>query len=110
MHCHKISFILSLFKFFLIVDDSFSRLTTRMIVHDSISVSCFPQTSAGSCKMAARSSSRGSTAASEIPVYIQDDHDKENIKDEDNVEKMSSEESVNSQELGETPQKKEAYH
>ena len=25
----------------MIVDDTFSRLTTRMIVHDSISVSCF---------------------------------------------------------------------
>ena len=25
----------------MIVDDSFSRLTTRMIVHDSFSVSCF---------------------------------------------------------------------
>ena len=30
-----------MFKFFLIVDDSFSRLTTRMIVRDSFSVSCF---------------------------------------------------------------------
>ena len=39
---HQLSFILSLFKFFMIVDDSFSRLTTRMIVsHDSFSVSCF---------------------------------------------------------------------
>ena len=42
---HQVSFILSLFKFFMIVDDSFSRLTTRMIVHDMIaydsSVSCF---------------------------------------------------------------------
>ena len=25
----------------MIVDDSFSRLTTRMIVHDNFSVSCF---------------------------------------------------------------------
>ena len=32
---HQLSFSLSLFKFFMIVDDSFSRLTTRMIVHDS---------------------------------------------------------------------------
>ena len=32
---HQLSFSLSLFKFFTIVDDSFSRLTTRMIVHDS---------------------------------------------------------------------------
>ena len=39
--CHQLSFNLSLFKFFMIVDDSFSRLTTRMIVHDSFSVSCF---------------------------------------------------------------------
>ena len=38
---HQLSFSLSLFKFFMIVDDSFSRLTTRMIVHDSFSVSCF---------------------------------------------------------------------
>ena len=32
---------LSLFKFFMIVDDSFFRLTTRMIVHVSFSLSCF---------------------------------------------------------------------
>ena len=38
---HQLSFSLSLFKFFMIVDDSFSRLTTCMIVHDSFSVSCF---------------------------------------------------------------------
>ena len=38
---HQLSFGLNLFKFFMIVDDSFSRLTTRMIVHDSFSVSCF---------------------------------------------------------------------
>ena len=38
---HQLSFSLSLFEFFMIVDDSFSRLTTRMIVHDSFSVSCF---------------------------------------------------------------------
>ena len=38
---HQLSCSLSLFKFFMIVDDSFSRLTTRMIVHDSFSVSCF---------------------------------------------------------------------
>ena len=38
---HKLSFSLSLFKFFMIVADSFSRLTTCMIVHDSFSVSCF---------------------------------------------------------------------
>ena len=38
--------------------------------------------------------------------YIQDDNvDKENIEDQDNVEKISSEESVNWQELEETPQK-----
>ena len=41
MHYHQLSFILSVFKFFMIVDDSFSRLTTRMIVRDSFSVSCF---------------------------------------------------------------------
>ena len=38
---HQLSFSLSLFKFFMIVDDSFSHLTMRMIVHDSFSVSCF---------------------------------------------------------------------
>ena len=38
---HQLSFSLSLFKFFMIVDDSFSRLTTRMIVHDGFSVFCF---------------------------------------------------------------------
>ena len=38
---HQLSFSLSLFKFFMIVDDSFSRLTMRTIVHDSSSVSCF---------------------------------------------------------------------
>ena len=36
-----LSFTLSVFKFFMIVDDSFARLTTRMIVDDSSSVSCF---------------------------------------------------------------------
>ena len=35
---HQLSFSLSLFKFFMIVDDSFSRFTTRMIVNDSVSV------------------------------------------------------------------------
>ena len=36
---------------------------------------------------AMKSSQRGSAAASEICVYIQDDnHDKENIKDQDNRE------------------------
>ena len=38
---NQLSFRLNLFKFFMIVDDNFSRLTTRMIVHDSFSVSCF---------------------------------------------------------------------
>ena len=57
--------------------------------------------------MAAKSSSRGSAAASEIRVYIQDDnHDKENIEDQYNIEKISSEESVISQELEETPPKR----
>ena len=32
---HQLSFSLSFFKFFMIVDDRFSRLTTYMIVHDS---------------------------------------------------------------------------
>ena len=34
-HDHQLSFSLSLFKFFMMVDDSFSRLTTRMIVFRS---------------------------------------------------------------------------
>ena len=52
-----------------------------MIVHDSFSSTCFPGKSASSFKMAAISSSRGSTAASEICVYIQDDnHDKKILK------------------------------
>ena len=38
---HQLSLSLSLFKFSMIVDDSFSRLTTHMIVHDSFLVSCF---------------------------------------------------------------------
>ena len=38
---HELSFRLSLFKFFMIVDDSFSRLTTCTIVHYSFLVSCF---------------------------------------------------------------------
>ena len=38
---HQLSFSLSLFKFFMIVGDNFSHLTTLMIVHDSFSVSCF---------------------------------------------------------------------
>ena len=60
--------------------------------------------------MADKSSSRGSAAASEICVYFQDDnHDKENTEDQGNMEKIFSKESVNSQELEETPQK-EAYH
>ena len=57
--------------------------------------------------MPTKSSSRGSAAASEIRVYIQDDnHDKENTEDQDILEKIFSEESVNSQELEETLQKK----
>ena len=57
--------------------------------------------------MAAKSSSWGSAAASEICVYIQNDnHDTENIENQDDIEKISSEESVNSQELEETQQKK----
>ena len=41
--------------------------------------------------MAAKSFSQGTFAASEIHVYIQDDnHDKENIEDQDNIEKISS--------------------
>ena len=66
----------------------------------------FPK-SAGSFKLVIKSSLRGSAAASEIRVYVQDDnHDKENIEDQDNMEKISSEESFYSQELEETPQKR----
>ena len=38
---HQLSFSLSLFKFFMIVYDGFSCLTTRIIVNDSFSVSYF---------------------------------------------------------------------
>ena len=38
---HQLSFSLSFFKFFTIVDDSFSRLTTCMLVRHSFSVSRF---------------------------------------------------------------------
>ena len=55
----------------------------------------FPQQLAGLLKMAAVSSLWGWAAASEICVYIQEcNHDKENIADQDNIEKISSEESV----------------
>ena len=54
--------------------------------------------------MIAKSSSRGLVTASEICVYIQDDnHDKENIEDQENIGKISSKESVHSQELKKTP-------
>ena len=36
MHYHRVSFTLNMFKTFMIVDDSFSRLSTRMIVYDSL--------------------------------------------------------------------------
>lgn len=64
------------------------------ILHDSWWY-FFPQKLAGSFKMTALSSLWGSAAASEICVYIQEcNHDKENIADQDNIEKISSEESV----------------
>ena len=96
----------------MIVNDSFPRLTARMIiVHDSFWSAVFSENRRARLKWPPKGSSRGSAAASEIHVYIQDDnHDKENIEDQNNIEKISSEESVNSQELEETPQKKEAYH
>ena len=69
--------------------------------------SCFPRKSGYSFKIAARRSSRGSAADKEIRVYIQDDdHNNKNIEHQDSIEKTSSEESVNSLELEETPQKK----
>ena len=57
---------------------------------------------AGSFKMAAKSFSRGSATASEI----QDDNHGENIEDQDNIDKISYEEIVNSNELEQTPQKR----
>ena len=81
----------------MIVNDSFPRLTTRMIVHDSFWSAVFPKHQWAHLKW------------KEIRVYIQDDnHDKENTEDQDILEKIhvSSEESVNSQELEETLQKK----
>ena len=94
-------------RIFMIVDDSFLRLTTHMIVHDSFWSAVFPENQRARLKWPPNGSSRGSAAASEIRVYIQDDnHDKENSEDQDKIEKICSEGSVNSQELGETPQKK----
>lgn len=84
----------------MIVDDSFSRLTTRMIAHDSF-WSGFSRKSAGSFKMASKSSSRGSASASEIRFYTQD-----NNNEKKNIENQESGESVNSQEFEETPPKK----
>ena len=56
--------------------------------------------------MAAKSSSQGSVAASEVRVYIQDDnHDKEILKTKI-TQKISSEKSVNLHELEDTPQKR----
>ena len=79
----------------MIVDDSLSRLTTRMSFWSAAFLK------------ARRAPSRGSAAASEIRVYIEDDNQhKENIEDQDDIEKTSSNESVNSQELEETPQKR----
>ena len=40
---HRLSFILSLLKFLMIVDDSLSCLTTRMIIHDSFWSAVFPE-------------------------------------------------------------------
>ena len=65
----------------MIVDDSLYCLTTHIIVHDSFLVSDFPRKSASLFKMTAKSFTRGSAAASEIHVYIQDDnHDKKIMK------------------------------
>ena len=82
----------------MIVDDSFSRLTTRMIVHDSFTVSCFPRKSAGSFKMAAKSS-RGS---SENSVDIEDDNP-------DIIEKVHVIDET-PEELEEPQNKKTPYH
>ena len=60
--------------------------------------------------MAAKSSSQGLDGTSKIRVYIIFKmiikHAKENIEDKDIMEKTSSKESVISQELEETPQKR----
>ena len=54
---------------------------------------------------AMKSSSRGSFTASEIRVYIfKMVIISKNIEDQDNIEKISSEEGVNSQELEKIPQ------
>ena len=56
-------------------------------------------------KSAVKSSLRGSAAASEIRVYIfKMVIISKNIEDQDNIEKISSEEGVNSQELEKIPQ------
>ena len=69
----------------MIVDDSLSRFTTRMIVHDSFWSAVFPENRWARKFLA-------SATASEIRVYIENDnHDKENIEDRDNIEEISSE-------------------
>ena len=45
---HRLSFTLSVIKFFMIVDDSFSRLTTRMIDDSFLVCLCLQQHSLGS--------------------------------------------------------------
>ena len=59
--------------------NSLSRLTMRMIVHDSVWSAVLPQKTPCLFRMATKSSLQGSAAA-EFHVYIQDDnHDKENF-------------------------------
>ena len=50
---HQLSIILSLFKFFVIVDDSLPRLTSRLIVHGSFWSADFPEHRQARLKMAA---------------------------------------------------------
>ena len=81
----------------MIVDDSFSRLTTRMIVFRS---AVFPENRRARLKRPPQVSRE---AQLQLPAEIHN-HDKENIEDQGNIQKISSEENVNSQELEETPQ------
>ena len=72
----------------MIVDDSLTRLTTRMIVHNSFWSSVFPENRQARLKWPPITS-RGTTllSFSNSCLYIQDDNnDKENSEDQDNIE------------------------
>ena len=78
----------------MIVDDSFSRLTTGMIVNDSFWSVVFPENRRACLKRppkVPRESETQSQLQKFVFIYIQDDnHVKENIEDQDNKEKISS--------------------